>query len=632
VTYRFLKVAWLASWCWALSSLGIASAAVPASEALLPNTTKGYLSVPNVDLLLEQWNKTQLGQLMNDPIMQPFVEDFRDQLRNRWSQSHEKLGITWEDLQGVPGGEVAIAMIEPAKNEAAMALVVDTSGHDAERKALLDKIHANLTVRKAKISQRDVYGARVTVYDLPKTEDHPARQVLIAAQDNLLAVSDNAKVIEGILSRAGGGTKDSLSELDAFAGVMRRAADAAGDQKPNLRWFIEPFGYVEAMRAASTQPRRKGQDMLKVLAKQGFTAIEGIGGYVNLASDQYEMLHRTAIYAPGNKQAKEKYKLAARMLKFPNGGDLRPQPWVPRELASYSTFNLDMKNAFESSSTLVNEIVGDEVFEDVLDSILTDPNGPKIDIRKDLVAHLGSRATVLADYELPITTKSERMLFAAETTNGTALAATIDKSMRTDPEAHQRSYNGHIIWEIIEEKSQLPMVTIENAPPFGPNAGGGADDEEEHERVLPNSAVTVAHGHLLVATHIDFLIKILDKMDSRDQLSAAADYQIVQTELDKLGVPEVCARIFTRTDEQSRAVYELIKSGEMPESESMLGRLLNSMLGDAKTGVPRKQRIDGKNLPDYDAVRRYFGPSGTIVTSEPDGWFLTGFTLAKSTQ
>jgi hypothetical protein len=304
---------------------------------------------------------------------------------------------------------------------------------------------------------------------------------------------------------------------------------------------------------------------------------------------------------------------------------------VPRELASYSTFNIDMKNAFEASSTLVNEIVGDEVFEDVLDSILTDPNGPRIDIRKDLVAHLGSRASVLADYELPITTKSERMLFAAETTDPVALAITIDKSMKTDPEAHQRSYNGHIIWEIIEEKSQLPMVTIENSPAFGP-AGAASDEDEEHERVLPNSAVTVAHGHLLVATHIDFLIKILDKIDSQERLTEATDYQLVQRELDKLGLPESCARIFTRTDEQSRAVYELIKSGQMPEAETMLARLLNSVLGDPKSGIPRKQRIDGQNLPDFDAVRRYFGPAGTIVATEPEGWFLTGFTLSKDMQ
>ena len=43
----------------------------------------------------------------------------------------------------------------------------------------------------------------------------------------------------------------------------------------------------------------------------------------------------------------------------------------------------------------------------------------------------------------------------------------------------------------------------------------------------------------------------------------------------------------------------------------------------------RAQRIDGKNLPEYDAVRRYFGPAGMTAVSEDDGWFLTGFTLSK---
>ena len=46
--------------------------------------------------------------------------------------------------------------------------------------------------------------------------------------------------------------------------------------------------------------------------------------------------------------------------------------------------NLDVKNAFENSKTLVNEIVGDEVFDDVLESIRTDENGPKIDIRREI--------------------------------------------------------------------------------------------------------------------------------------------------------------------------------------------------------------------------------------------------------
>ena len=65
----------------------------------------------------------------------------------------------------------------------------------------------------------------------------------------------------------------------------------------------------------------------------------------------------------------------------------------------------------------------------------------------------------------------------------------------------------------------------------------------------------------------------------------------------------------------------------MPESKSMLGKLLNNMFtteAERKAGTPRKQKIDGATLPDFEAVRRYFGPHGRVVRSEKDGWFITG--------
>ena len=60
----------------------VASAfAGPPSETFLPNTTKGYVTVANPKSFNEQWDKTQLGQLLDDEMMQPFVEDFKKQLR-----------------------------------------------------------------------------------------------------------------------------------------------------------------------------------------------------------------------------------------------------------------------------------------------------------------------------------------------------------------------------------------------------------------------------------------------------------------------------------------------------------------------------------------------------------------------
>jgi len=61
----------------------------------------------------------------------------------------------------------------------------------------------------------------------------------------------------------------------------------------------------------------------------------------------------------------------------------------------------------------------------------------------------------------------------------------------------------------------------------------------------------------------------------------------------------------------------------------MFGRVLNTAFGAGKKGVVRKQQIDPKAMPDYEFVRRYLGPAGIQMTTEPDGWFLKGVMLPK---
>lgn len=602
------------------------------SDSILPNTTKGYLSIGNVDELKAAWNKTQLGQLMNDPVMKPFADDLGQQLQHKWTQTHRKLGIVWEDMEGVPGGEVGTAVIQPAKDQSAFAIVVDITGHQAQAAQLLEKIHKNMTADGAKRTEQQAYGATLIVYDVPKRGDLPARQAAFFVKDDLLAAADSLKVLEGMASRVGRESNDSLITVKAYSESMKRVAEAAGDRVPHARFFLEPFGYMETLRVANDgKPKRKGQDMLKVLKSQGFTCVQGIGGFVNFMADRYELLHRTFIYAPAVHSGPEKYDLAARMLKFPNGKEFEPFDWIPREVATYASLNIDMKNAFEASKTLVNEVVGDEVFEDVLKSIEEDPNGPQINIRKDLIAHLGERAVMISDYQLPITPKSERILVAVEVNDPKAVATTIAKTMKTDPDARRREYNGHEIWEIVDEETELPMVTIENQPAFASNANEEEEEEEveEAEKSLPNMAITVAHGRLIVATHLDFLVKVLTTVSEREALSNSTDFGIVRAELNRLVPGEHSVQTFSRTDEEYRAVYELIRQGRMGESETMLGKLLNNMLGDGKDGSIRKQKIDGSKLPDFETVRRYFGPGGMSVVSEEDGWSLTGFTVSK---
>ncbi len=440
------------------------------------------------------------------------------------------------------------------------------------------------------------------------------------------------KYSNAMVGRLGHESNDSLAGVESFKAIAERCKQSADGLAPQIRWFIEPFGYADVMRASNPSRRHREHDLLEILRKQGFEAIQGLGGFVNLALDtERELLHRTMIYAPPVAGAGEaKYKLGARMLNFPNTESLAPPAWAPREIAAFSAFNLKTKEAFEASETLVNEYVGDDVWKDVLEGIRDDPNGAMVDVRKEIVAHLGERIVMLSDYHLPITTKSERILIAVEATDAKLLASAIDRMMRIDPNARRREFNNNVIWEMVEEENALPMVVIENQPSFADAAPkDDADDANKEPRLPPNSAVSVANGQLFWSTNIDLMIKILSQMPSQEPLSDSVDFKLVSGELKKYAANENCAMNFSRTDEEYRPVYELFRAGRMPESETMFGKLLNMLLGDNRSGVPRAPRLDGSKLPDFEAVRRYFGPAGVTIATEANGWFLTGFTLNK---
>ena len=67
----------------------------------------------------------------------------------------------------------------------------------------------------------------------------------------------------------------------------------------------------------------------------------------------------------------------------------------------------------------------------------------------------------------------------------------------------------------------------------------------------------------------------------------------------------------------------------MPQSESLLSRTINTLAKSGPHGTPRKQRINGTNLPEFAVVQRALGPSSMAVSSEPDGWFFTGVLVTK---
>jgi len=634
---------------WSIGVPGRALAAPPC-DTLLPSTTQGYLSIPDVDTLRERWSATQLGHLVKDPVMKPFIEDLEEQIRSKMSQTRVRLGITLEDLKGIYGGELCLAVLQPNDKQQpfALALLVDVTGHLDEVQAMLSKVSKNLLEQGATKRNVKIAKAEATVFTLPKQrEENPVVEATYVVHRDMLVVTDSHMVCEQIIAQLDGSDEPSFQEDAAYAATKKRVTRDIGAAEPQVSWFVNPFGYARVLRDSAGGRKKRGADLLKILPRQGFDAIKGVGGVVFLATPDEEILHQTYVFAPPVQRDKtdgeadkksEKYDLAARMLEFPNSDKLQPQPWVSRDLGTYLSFNWKIREAFEHSKSLVNDLMGAEdgadLFEDIITSLAKDKDGPQVDLRHDLIAHFGERVSRVTDCRRPVTPDSERLLFAIELNDPVAVANTIDKAFDADPDAERREFDGQTIWEIIADDDPVDIEEIqiegEGFNPLGlPDEDEPVEESGDSDKIMPNSAVAVVHGHLIVASHVDAIVDMLKRPLGAEVLSATADFAIVNDALAKLGSHSDSFRLFARTDEAYRPTYELIRQGKMPEAKTVLGKLLNRVLGPDEEGILREQQIDGSKMPDFDVVRRYLGPSGLYVRSEEAGWYVAGCLLSK---
>jgi hypothetical protein len=626
-----------------------ALAAPPAAETLLPNTTKAFVSIPQFPDATARFDKTRLGQAVADPQMEPFFEDMRRQLRDKFFRNKDKLGASWEDFEQAAAGEVALGVVHTPRSSPALVLTMDVTGRDQQVQALLNKVAQDMTARRARKTQTKAAGATIDAFEIPATEAGGKPSfAYYTVHNHLLVASDELPVIDGVLRRMSAPSPETLANLPTYKNVMARCAAGSKNNAPQMRWYIDPLGAASALEAmepppGSERPRfaprnpvpsrvgaarnqaqaaapvgQKKESRVENARRLGFDAIQAVGGFVYMPPEQYDFLYYTAISAP------KPWKGSMNMLAFPNSasaGDLHPAPWVPGYVDSHIAFNLDIRTAEANFGPLFDQMFGEGesgVWTDVKDSLRDDPNGPKVDLVKDLIYNLGQRCTFIVDHKEPITTTCERSCLGIVASNPKGLADAIRKSMETDPNVKHRQVGGFDIWEMVEEQIDVPQVELE-----GSARGAAEEVEPAPQRLMPRSAVCVAHGHLFVASHVNFLEEIL-ALDPTKSLANEPDYQAAAREMATLGSNQDSFRFFVRGDQSAEATYELLRMNKMPEAQTMLAQALNRVLNEQGEET-RKREFDGSKLPPFAEVKRYFGWGGAFVQTEANGWFAVGF-------
>lgn len=630
------------------------------SEYYLPANTRAWISIPNLQTLNRHLDASQLGQLAKDPALKPFIDSARNQMRKWMDEKGVKFEFSIEDFDDMDTGEISIAGVLPdVEGEQTMAgthgivLMADASKDLQAVNELIDRVNGKLQKRGATKEMLEINGVSVTKWQYPEKRKWAKRKKVSfqAIVDQWFLVSDNDVIFRQVLRRMMKLEDPAVAGNLASQGSFKYALSRCGlspDGKEvgaDVRWFVEPFGYVKLARAIEieNEPVKKMEDdWTAILAANGLKAIRSVAGAASIATDEKEAFFRVFVHAPKDKTRNAAEARMLSILDFApiDRSEIEPPSWVPKSISGSFTAQWDFSKALAGVGPIVDSFLKEEgAFEDLLNTVKNEPDF-RVDIPK-LVSQLDKRFTIISETEKPLDIESEKLAIGIQLVDPMAKA-----DVKNMIESIARAIRGQMIdlagfdvivddrTEEIEddddfdfEDAGLPFEEEEEEDKF---AGGGG--EGQAFALFEKKYITIAKGHLFISNDKDYLKKLLTSKETQS-LAQQPDFLTLRDTLAKcVDLKKVRATRFGRIDKVLELNYDMIKKGELANSKSILGKMANAMLTEeGEGGQPPEIKVDVSKLPDdYEAsIAKYLGTMGWMTENETGGWRVTGCVLKK---
>ncbi|QDS95778.1 hypothetical protein FF011L_45790 [Roseimaritima multifibrata] len=607
----------------------------PSAVQWLPETTGGYLRAINMPALRVAWDKTTISHLRTDPAMKPFWDAQQKRAEQDLMAAGMKVGLNMNDLFDISSGEVVFAwMTYPdPKRPYTVGLVSDIRGRIPQTDAALATLDQNMQHRNATRKDISHRGQTIRLYTLPKAPgqlkiDH----IAVTYNSDRLIAADREATVKQLLDAAAGAPIGP--ELVAAAD-HQEIWDQVGDSDPaEVRWFARPLPFARILRELAETDRGQQVDIVNLLERQGFAAVLSAGGRVQVATGEYDLLHQGYIHAPKPENSKDRFELAARMLDFPNQPPAPLPNWIDSEASTSVRLNWKMEDAFWAAESLVDDAFGSEIFRPTLKGILEDPEGPQIDIPNNIIANFNNHLYHVTDH---VHTESDRTLVAIELKNADVVAAAVNKAMESEPDASRLPEPAaHPIWKVVPQAA--PDFGEGEFGDFGFESDFGPVEEEERAPpLLEQWAITVIKdpslenpngGYLFFSSHasqlVDTVQRILD--GTSGEFENQADVKRINQHLISLGGEERSLSRINRTRKAWRVKYELLRTGKLRDSDSILGNLIRRS-EKQRQGKTKHEPLDTSSLPPFEQIEQFLQPAGSLMQTESGGWRLRGFLL-----
>jgi hypothetical protein len=613
----------------------------PSAMKLFPEESVVFIRMANAHEFGERFKDTGTGRMLQDPQVRPFVEQIYGDVGELYAdKAEETLGITWDDLQNLPKGEVAFAVVARPNKLPAFLLLIDQGDEPSIAERLVDRAMEIAGEKGATFSTEEIGDVEVTVVQDPERE---RRHLAVFQRENTIVAATDPEVLRQLLWHWEGEDADpadfqrgakqtesaderddesdtndedesstdaedsadressdadeeeaaefvpgrTIAENDRFVTILR-SCRREQDPPPHVIFYVDPIELVRGFGHGNAGV----QFAMGLLPALGVDGLLAAGGALTYATGEYNELSQYHILLENPRSG---------VLQLPafETGDTAPQPFVPHAIETYMGMHWNLRTTYDRLVALIDKYRYEGATEKFVKEKISEKIGA--DLPTEILDNLKGRLTWMIGYEKPAKLRGQQHTIAAELKDEEAMRDTIKKVMEKYPDVFEERTFGNVTYHAILPPRLREMPEEERpAEPF----------------------VAIMDGYLFLGGSCKLFERCVAARDGTvERLVESEDYARATEVLGRetAGHSPVIFSV-SRYEETVWQWYDLLQSEKTRE-------LIDENKEDNKFLTSLSNALDEHPLPPFEVLAPYLAPSGGILYDTDNGYHGIGFTL-----
>ena len=577
-----------------LCSFASARAGVlPKTAGLIPPETVLLVDVDNFSQLNQQFEETNLYKLYKDPAMAAFVDDFKAKLREKIHGLDENdIFKTLYNADVLPQGRVAVALVlgEQSKdiNKPPVVFITQWGNNiDRVKDAVKKMLEKNAELGGQRKGSEDYRGV-----DIETIVDEDSVTFSYCFIEDCYIGATTADVLKFVIAHIKGAASPTLADDTDYS-----TAVAAIGPYHDVDFYVNIKKIIKTAIAEDSTG-----DVQSIIANLGLDNVVAVGCSLGLNRAGSSCCGKALVKIEGGKRG------ICKMLALETATFRAPQ-FIPASAYSVAFLNLNIRKAYDTLGNILTSFSPQSAAVMYTPLLPASQDGqPGLGLKTDIIDHLGSQIIIAQSTSKPFSKDKmpTESLVALAVENRNALEKSLSRlhSQVIAPNIPDatRELLGHTIYLVsVPAAPFFPTGLTPMQGPPGPSAPQ-----------MLKLAFTVTDTHLIFGTEstVERAIRTLGSAGAA--LVASAKW----FNNAKSSIPSVAGLASLQDNVASSELFWwMMKESSKTKTSSI-------PMGPNPALVFSQMGFDFNTLPEFDAVRKYFGSSAFYGISRPDGFFF----------